>query len=517
MPNAVIYARFSCSKQREESIEDQVRVCREAAEKAGVRIVGIYSDSALSGKTDSRPQFRRMVADSDAGKWSSVYVYKLDRFARNRYDAATNRAKLRKNGVELVSATEHISEGADGILLESLLEGMAEYYSAQLSENVRRGIEGKAMKCMVNGRTPYGYRKGADGRFEIDPDEAPVVLRLFETFAETGSITQARDAARAMGRRGRQRAWDKSSAGATLRREQYAGVYKLAGNRVEGGMPAIVDRELFDRVQGMLSKHIHAKRPASPIYLLSGKLYDHDGHQYVGSSGTSHTGAVHRYYRCTETGKAYPRDEIDSRVADAITDILATPDALEVITGLIMPTLDEFGTENREAIDAAKKRIAQIDAEYDNALNAVLKLGLNDRLQAKIEKLDGERANLEASIAELDCSTVKITPEHIEFWLYDLVTTKDVDKILSTFVTSATIQADGSILVECLIDPYMPHDPDPPGRPPDGSDADGSHDGGVRPTIQDLCEPSASAVPTVRFFSRRILPAKSGVGFLFYA
>lgn len=140
MQNAVIYARFSCSKQREESIEDQARVCTEAAERDGYRIVKVYADQATSGRTDERPQFKRMLADAERGEWSAVWVYKLDRFARNRFDAATNKARLKRCGVSLLSATEHINDGPDGILMEAVLEGMAEYYSAQLAQNVRRGL-----------------------------------------------------------------------------------------------------------------------------------------------------------------------------------------------------------------------------------------------------------------------------------------------------------------------------------------------------------------------------------------
>ena len=126
---AVVYARYSSDNQREESIEGQIRDCRTYAEYNGIDIVGEYIDRAFSAKTDDRPDFQRMVSDSSKKLFDVVLVWKLDRFARNRYDSAFYRYTLRKNGVKLISVKENISDGPEGIILESMIEGMAEYYS----------------------------------------------------------------------------------------------------------------------------------------------------------------------------------------------------------------------------------------------------------------------------------------------------------------------------------------------------------------------------------------------------
>lgn len=144
---AVIYARYSCDNQREESIEGQLRECKEFAERKGFALVGSYIDRAVSAKTDNRPEFQRMVKESGGNLFDVVIVWKLDRFTRNRYDSAHYKAVLRKNGVKVISATEVISEGAEGIILESVLEGYAEYYSAELSEKVIRGMTENVLKC----------------------------------------------------------------------------------------------------------------------------------------------------------------------------------------------------------------------------------------------------------------------------------------------------------------------------------------------------------------------------------
>ena len=119
----VIYARYSSDNQREESIEGQLRECQAFAKKNDITLLEPYIDRALSAKTDNRPNFQKMIKDSAAKKFDVVIVWKLDRFARNRFDSAHYKSVLRKNGVKVVSATEAISEGAEGILLESMLEG----------------------------------------------------------------------------------------------------------------------------------------------------------------------------------------------------------------------------------------------------------------------------------------------------------------------------------------------------------------------------------------------------------
>lgn len=174
----VIYARYSSDNQREESIEGQLRECKEFAAKNGIEIVDTYIDRALSAKTDNRPDFQRMIKDSSKELFDTIIVWKLDRFARNRYDSAHYKAILRKNGVKVVSATEIISDTAEGILLESLLEGMAEYYSVDLAEKITRGLTENALKCKFNGGTvPLGYTIDASQYYQIDPFSKVVIGR----------------------------------------------------------------------------------------------------------------------------------------------------------------------------------------------------------------------------------------------------------------------------------------------------------------------------------------------------
>jgi site-specific DNA recombinase len=182
---AVIYARYSSDNQREESIEGQIRECTAFAEKNGITILRHYIDRAFSAKTDNRPEFQNMIKDSGKRLFDMIIVWKLDRFARNRYDSARYKAALKKNGVKVVSATEVISDGAEGIILESVLEGYAEYYSADLSEKVVRGMTENALKCKYNGGTlPIGYQIDSEQYFQLDPLTAPFVREAFQRYDE---------------------------------------------------------------------------------------------------------------------------------------------------------------------------------------------------------------------------------------------------------------------------------------------------------------------------------------------
>ena len=186
----VIYARYSCEKQTEQSIEGQLRVCHEFAERNGYIIVHEYIDRAVSGKTDKREQFQRMLQDSAKKVFDCVLVYKLDRFARNRYDSAINKATLKRNGVKVLSACEQITDSPEGIILESMIEGMAEYYSAELSQKVKRGMRESCLKGNAAGIQPiFGYRI-VDKKYQVVPEEAEIIRKMFDDYVNGTTIKE---------------------------------------------------------------------------------------------------------------------------------------------------------------------------------------------------------------------------------------------------------------------------------------------------------------------------------------
>ena len=198
--NAVIYCRYSSHNQNETSIEGQLKECYEFCERNGYNVIKKYIDRAISGTTDKRPEFLKMISDSSRKNFQYVVVYQLDRFTRNRYDSATYKSKLKKNGVRVISARENISEDASGILVESVLEGMAEYYSAELSQKVKRGMDLNAEKCLsTGGNIALGYKVGEDKNFQIDPNTAPIVQFIFESYANGKTVTEITNQLNAQG------------------------------------------------------------------------------------------------------------------------------------------------------------------------------------------------------------------------------------------------------------------------------------------------------------------------------
>ena len=240
--NAVIYARYSSDNQREESIEGQIRECTAFAEKNGITILKHYIDRAYSAKTDNRPEFQRMINDSRQRLFDIVLVWKLDRFARNRYDSANYKNILKKNGVRVVSANEPISDRSEGILLESMLEGFAEYFSADLAEKVSRGMTENALKCKFNGGNPtIGFTSDKEQNILIDPVKAPFVLDAFKLYDDGATMSQIRDFLNehnVLNSRGNPHTVN--SVAKILKNHRYIGEYSYRDIVIPNGIPAIV-------------------------------------------------------------------------------------------------------------------------------------------------------------------------------------------------------------------------------------------------------------------------------------
>ena len=179
---AVVYARYSSHRQGEQSIEGQLAEAYKYAEAHGMKIIHEYVDRAMTGRNDNRDQFQEMLKDTAKKQFDAVILWKIDRFGRNREEIAFNKYRCKKNGVKVVYVAESIPDSPEGVILESVLEGMAEYYSLQLSQNIRRGNRASAEKCQsTGGNRPLGYKTDPETkRFVIDPDTAPTVRMIFD-------------------------------------------------------------------------------------------------------------------------------------------------------------------------------------------------------------------------------------------------------------------------------------------------------------------------------------------------
>ena len=398
---AVIYARYSSDNQREESIEGQIRECTAYAEKTGITIVKHYIDRAISAKTDNRPEFQQMIKDSDKKLFDIVLVWKLDRFARNRYDSARYKTQLKKNGVKLMSATEVISDGPEGIILESVLEGYAEYYSADLSEKVIRGMTENALKGKFSGGAiPFGYTINADRRFEIDPLTAPFVAETFQRYNDGQTMREIRDWLNEKGiknKRGGPMSFNVIQH--MLSNRRYIGELKYRDILIPDAIPPIVSVEIFNEVQEKMlkNKKAPARRKAEDDYLLTTKLFcGHCGALMFGESGTSRTGEVHRYLVVNQTMQLVKDDA-----------------AMESIIAKVM----ELQNKENTNIPLYEKQLRDAESGIQNMLNAIQAGILTSSTKERLEQLEETKRELEARIAEEKLAKPKIKEEFIRFWL----------------------------------------------------------------------------------------------------
>jgi len=424
---AVIYARYSSDSQREESIEGQLRECTAFAEKNGITVLRHYIDRAYSAKTDNRPEFQSMIKDSGKRLFDIVIVWKLDRFARNRYDSARYKATLKKNGVKVVSATEIISEGAEGIILESVLEGYAEYYSADLSEKVIRGMTDNALKCKFNGgMMPIGYVIDAEQHFQIDPLTAPFVLEAFKRYDGGETISSIMNWLNEQGltnTRGRKMTFN--SVGHILHNRRYIGEFRYRDVIVPDGIPAIVPQDLFDRVQEKLAKNkkAPARHKAEDDYLLTTKLFcGYCGAYLCGESGTSRTGKVHHYYKCvsvkkkrTECHKRPVRKEwIEDLVVGETLKMVMDDKAIEAIVSMLMDLQDRDNVN----VPLYEQQLREADTAISNLLNAIQQGILTRSTKERLEELENRRDELENRLACEKLAKPKVSAEFMTFWLY---------------------------------------------------------------------------------------------------
>lgn len=418
MKKAVIYARYSSHSQTEQSIEGQLRDCKSFAEAEDIQIVGEYIDRAISGTTDNRPQFQQMIADSKHGGFDAVIVYKLDRFARNRFDSAVYKAQLKKNGVRVMSAKEHITDSPEGIIIEGLLESMNEYYSAELSQKVRRGMRENVLKGKTTGgNIALGYKIGADKRFEIDERGAAIVRRIFTDYDQGKTfamICTELNAAGYMTSRGKK--YRNSTITRILANRKYIGEYTANGIDAVSSCPSIVDPELFDRVQIKLSEHLQKHRHRNPAhnYLLTGKLICASCEcSMTGISGKSHTGKKYYYYKCR--CNQVSSDRIEEVVLKSVTDYL-TAENCKKIADAAYRLYHQERSENLE-LQAAKATLKEVTQRLENAVEAVLSGLSSATIRNAIPELESRKTALEQEIRRLSAGMPDLKPEYFEYFM----------------------------------------------------------------------------------------------------
>lgn len=424
--NAVIYARYSSDNQREESIEGQLRECKEYADQNGITVVRTYIDRALSAKTDSRPQFQQMIHDSATHTFEAVLVWKLDRFSRNRYDSAHYKRILKNNRVHVVSVTEPISNTPEGIMLESLLEGMAEYYSAELAEKVSRGHKENALKAKFNGGpVPLGYRIDSEHHYQIDPATAPVVQEAFQRYAAGESIRSIIESLNDRGiRNSRGNPFTKNSFQTLLKNRRYLGEYRYKDTVIPDAIPAIIDPDCFDAVQRRCEIHRQAPahNKADVHYLLTTKLFcGKCGTMMAGESGRSHTGTIHHYYKCG-TRKRSGKEACSLKpVRKEPLEQFVVKTALEKVLNdrvidLLADKLLEYQSKENTRLPVLQAELKEVKRRIDNLVAAIEQGILTPSTKARMEELEQQREALETGILQEQIEKPPITREQILFW-----------------------------------------------------------------------------------------------------
>ena len=457
---AVIYARFSSSGQREESIEGQLRDCYAWAKQNNVTVVGEYIDKAKTGRTDKRPDFQRMLRDSERGFFQSVITWKMDRFARNRYDSAMNKYRLKKNGVRLFYAKETIPEGPEGILLECAIEGYAEYYSENLSQNVKRGLYDSALDLQTLGQVVFGLKKGVDKRFELDPVTAPIVRRIFQEYANGEQAKTIYQRLNEEGyRTSRGGLFNKNSIRRIVQNEKYVGVYEYEDIRVENGIPAIIDRELFEKVQKMVEYHHRAPAAKKVMggFLLTSKLFcGHCGEIMAGDGGTGKSGKVYSYYLCNgrrahkcEKERA-GKDWIEDIVVSKLMELVHSDDFVNEVANRVIEYQKK--EKDRSALLALQDRKKETEKGIRNLLAAIEAGIITPSTKTRLVELEAQKVEIEKGITRELFAEPELNRDQIVYFLEKFRHGNESDEeyrvyLVDTFLNSVYLYDDKLVLI----------------------------------------------------------------------
>ena len=384
---------------------------------------------AISGRTDNRPDFQRLIRDCSRKIFDAVIVYRTDRFARNKYDSAIYKSQLKKAGIEIHYAAENIPDGPEGIILESLMEGLAEYYSAELSQKIKRGIHESALKGKaVGGSKVLGYKITPDKSFQINEKEAEAVRIIFDMFVRHKTNVEICDYLNGLGiRTSSGKLFAKSSIPRIIKNEKYIGVYECAGVRIEDGIPAIISKEVFAMAQMEVAKRRTSKQAHTPKanYLLSGKLFcGHCKKKMVGVSGTGQLGKKFYYYYCpnnrgrvkTCDKKHVAKNWLENLIVQETLAHILQPEAINYIANKCyeIQLNDKTGEEE---VEFFRRRIADNKKALSNIMQIIETGTVTETLPVRLRELELEHAELQKELQSAEARKVVLTPDHIEYLL----------------------------------------------------------------------------------------------------
>lgn len=439
---AAAYARYSSDMQREESIEAQLMDIRKYAERNNIFIVKEYIDEAKSGQTDLRESFQQMISDAKKKLFDVVLVHKVDRFARNRYDAAIYKSILRKYGIRLIYVAQPIDNTPEGELLEGILESFAEYYSKNLAHETLKGLKQNALKAHFNGGfPPLGYDI-VDKKYVINEKEAQIVREIFQLYLEGYGYKKIAEILNSKGYRNKKgQPFVFNSIGPILTNEKYAGIYTFNKTqrkyhegkrnikqykpeeeviRIEGGVPAIISREVFEMVQKEIKRRAPERGKSQTVkeYLLSGLVFCNCGHKMSGySQKRSKEGKRYFYYRCTKCQNSINADDIENHVLDVIKNQIFSD-----VNGLIEKISAYMAKKELDIPDELKylqNELKESEKQITNIVNMIANGIASIQLGKKLQELELYVEGIKERIAELQKPS-NVSKDLIKAWLLEL-------------------------------------------------------------------------------------------------
>lgn len=459
---AVIYARFSPGpRQTEQSIDGQVRDCKAYAEKMGLKIVEIYADHHISGSDfENRDEFNRLIQDAEKGQFKYIIVWKIDRFGRDREEIALNKVRVKKYGVKLLYAKENIPEGPEGIILEGLLESLAEYYVADLRQKVKRGQRESAIKGFApGGGRAYGYDI-VDKFFAINETEAAVVLKIFKLYDSGHTAPQIVSYFDKLGIKRRDgKSFTYSGIYHILRNEKYIGICMYDDIAIP--VPRIVPQELWDSVHTKFHTRIGqaSSYKAEERYLLSLKCRcGLCGDMLVGESGHGRHGGRYSYYKCATRKrrgtkcslKIFKKDYLESIVIDhTIKDVLQD-DVIEYIADRVME-IQTKKTKNY-TLQGLKKQYAETNKAINNIMKAIEMGIITNSTKSRLMGLETQLEELKILIAKEEIKKPVINREQVVFWLKsfrkgDFSNSKFQEKLCDVFINQVIVYDEKVVII----------------------------------------------------------------------
>lgn len=454
LKTAAAYGRYSSHLQNEQSIEGQFTDIYAKAEKEGYTIIKEYVDQAMTGRNDNRPAFQQMIEDSKKGIFEAVFVWAIDRFARNRYLAAIYKHELRKNGVKLIYAAENIPDGPEGIMLEGILESAAEYFSEYNAQKSMRGKRETALKGKYNGGgILWGYKLNKDKHYIIDKKVAPIIKNIFEQYASgISSIKIAENLNNSGIKTIHNTEWDNRKVLQILKRKGYGGFYCWSDYCLENKIPAIVDKKTFEMVQEKMKKNKAkaATFKAKEYYILSGKLLCAKcDNKMVGNRAriSRKTNQKISYYTCSGKKlykkcdlKSFRKEFVEELVINEIKNFLSDYERMEIIAGKVYELLEKENASFKLS-DALKAQLQDVEKSLKNLLFAIEKGIISETTQNRLAELEKQKKDLILKIRQEELNEQKsiISKKQILFFferfrLSDTENIQNKEMLIETFV-----------------------------------------------------------------------------------